>query len=321
MDIFRNFMENTTANILLDGLHLPDLLDCDILTASENFFHMDRTADFNVLICVTDGAMYVTENGRDYEIPAGGLLFLRSGLRHYGRRETPRGTRWFYAHFRLPGPPHDMPASAFAEAVSPTDKTEPERAAETSTGAGGADAESAAETDTGTGGAEPTQTPVLALPKQCAFPAGATEQMERLCALLRGSSPLHRLRAGALFYELLLRIGEGQPEEPRPIDAVCAYLTEHAREPFNKERTAANFLMSYSRLAALFKEEKGIPMGEYHNRARMEEACRLLRSTLLPVGEVADRLGFADPLYFSKKFRAFAGLSPAAYRRLSQQKY
>lgn len=321
MDIFRNFMENTTANILLDGLHLPELIDCDILTASENFFHMDRTADFNVLICVTDGAMYVTENGRDYEIPAGGLLFLRSGLRHYGRRETPRGTRWFYAHFRLPEPPHDMPAVAIAKAVSPTDKTEPERADETGTGAGGADAEAAAETGTGAGGAEPTQTPVLALPKQCALPAGATEQMERLCALLRGSSPLHRLRAGALFYELLLRIGEGQPEEPRPIDAVCAYLTEHAREPFNKERTAANFLMSYSRLAALFKEEKGIPMGEYHNRARMEAACRLLRSTLLPVGEVADRLGFADPLYFSKKFRAFAGLSPAAYRRLSQQKY
>ena len=312
MDIFRNFMENTTANILLDGLHLPDLLDCDILTASENFFHMDRTADFNVLICVTDGAMYVTEDGRDYEIPAGGLLFLRSGLRHYGRRETPRGTRWFYAHFRLPGPPH----APFAEA-----------AAETGTGANAA----------GTGGAAPTQTPdgaflraaspaedmtpALMLPKQCAFPAGATEQMERLCALLRGSYPLHRLRAGVLFYELLLRIGEGQTEEPRPIDAVCAYLTEHAREPFNKERTAANFLMSYSRLAALFKEEKGIPMGEYHNRARMQEACRLLRSTLLPVGEVADRLGFADPLYFSKKFRAFAGLSPAAYRRLSQQKY
>lgn len=295
MDIFRNFMENTTANILLDGLHLPDLLDCDILTASENFFHMDRTADFNVLICVTDGAMYVTENGRDYEIPAGGLLFLRSGLRHYGRRETPRGTRWFYAHFRLPEPPHDMPhdmphgtpADAFLRAASPAED----------------------------------MTPALMLPKQCALPAGATEQMERLCALLRGSSPLHRLRAGALFYELLLRIGEGQTEEPRPIDAVCAYLTEHAREPFSKERTAANFLMSYSRLAALFKEEKGIPMGEYHNRARMEEACRLLRSTLLPVGEVADRLGFADPLYFSKKFRAFAGLSPAAYRRLSQQKY
>lgn len=312
MDIFRDNMENSTANILLDGLHLPDLLDCDILTASENFFHMDRTADFNVLICVTDGAMYVTEDGRDYEIPAGGLLFLRSGLRHYGRRETPRGTRWFYAHFRLPGPPR----GPFAEA-----------AAETGTGANAA----------GTGGAAPTQTPdgaflraaspaetmvpALMLPKQCALPAGATEQMERLCALLRGSSPLHRLRAGALFYELLLRIGEGQTKEPRPIDAVCAYLTEHAREPFSKERTAANFLMSYSRLAALFKQEKGIPMGEYHNRARMQEACRLLRSTLLPVGEVADRLGFADPLYFSKKFRAFAGLSPAAYRRLSQQKY
>ena len=94
-------MENNIDCICLNTLALPQLCDCDILTASENFFHMDRTADFNVMIYVTDGAMYVTENGQDYDIAPGELLFLRSGLRHFGKREILRGTRWFYAHFYL----------------------------------------------------------------------------------------------------------------------------------------------------------------------------------------------------------------------------
>lgn len=38
---------------------------------------MDRMADFNVMILVTDGVMYVSENDIDYEIRAGELLFLK----------------------------------------------------------------------------------------------------------------------------------------------------------------------------------------------------------------------------------------------------
>lgn len=63
-------MENNINCILLDTVTLPLLTDCDILTASDNFCHMDRTADFNVLIYVTNGVMYVTEDEQDYEIAA-----------------------------------------------------------------------------------------------------------------------------------------------------------------------------------------------------------------------------------------------------------
>lgn len=69
----------------------------------ESFYHMDRTADFNVLIYVTEGIIYVTEDGRDYEISPGEILFLKAGLRHFGKYKTPRGTSWFYAHFNLSG--------------------------------------------------------------------------------------------------------------------------------------------------------------------------------------------------------------------------
>jgi AraC family transcriptional activator of pobA len=46
----------------------------------------------------------------------------------------------------------------------------------------------------------------------------------------------------------------------------------------------------------------------------MVEAMRLLRFTELTVGEIAHRVGYTDPLYFSRAFKRFAGRAPLAYR-------
>ena len=46
----------------------------------------------------------------------------------------------------------------------------------------------------------------------------------------------------------------------------------------------------------------------------MLEAARLLRFTDLTVGEVAYRVGFEDPLYFSRAFKRHSGEAPMAYR-------
>jgi AraC family transcriptional regulator, transcriptional activator of pobA len=46
----------------------------------------------------------------------------------------------------------------------------------------------------------------------------------------------------------------------------------------------------------------------------MVEAMRLLRFTDLTVGEVAHRVGYDDPLYFSRAFKRFAGRAPQGYR-------
>jgi AraC family transcriptional regulator, transcriptional activator of pobA len=52
----------------------------------------------------------------------------------------------------------------------------------------------------------------------------------------------------------------------------------------------------------------------------MLEAARLLRFTDLSVGEVAQRAGFADPLYFSRAFKRRHGASPQAYREHARGK-
>ena len=102
MEKSSDYMENIIALVSVDEKTLPLVSDCDILTATDSFYHIDRMADFNVMILVTDGVMYVSENDIDYEIGAGELLFLKNGLRHFGKIETLRGTRWIYVHFSLP---------------------------------------------------------------------------------------------------------------------------------------------------------------------------------------------------------------------------
>jgi AraC family transcriptional activator of pobA len=46
----------------------------------------------------------------------------------------------------------------------------------------------------------------------------------------------------------------------------------------------------------------------------MLEAMRLLRFTDLTVSEIAHRVGFGDPLYFSRAFKRHTGRAPQAYR-------
>lgn len=49
----------------------------------------------------------------------------------------------------------------------------------------------------------------------------------------------------------------------------------------------------------------------------MVEAARLLRFTDLTVGQVADQVGFTDPLYFSRAFKRQRGEAPQAFREKS----
>ena len=47
-----DYMENIIALVSVDEKTLPLVSDCDILTATDSFYHMDRMADFNVMILV-----------------------------------------------------------------------------------------------------------------------------------------------------------------------------------------------------------------------------------------------------------------------------
>ena len=68
-------------------------------------------------------------------------------------------------------------------------------------------------------------------------------------------------------------------------------------------------------LCRKFREETGTAPLAYHRLLRLKEAARLLREDRLPANEVARRLAFPSPQYFSRVFRRFAGVTPGAVRR------
>ncbi|RMD75263.1 MAG: AraC family transcriptional regulator [Lentisphaerae bacterium] len=73
--------------------------------------------------------------------------------------------------------------------------------------------------------------------------------------------------------------------------------------------------LSPSRLRARFREETGMSLGAFIRNSRIHRACTLLRSSELPVADIAQRCGFNSPVSFSRSFRQTMGISPMAYRR------
>jgi AraC family transcriptional regulator of arabinose operon len=73
--------------------------------------------------------------------------------------------------------------------------------------------------------------------------------------------------------------------------------------------------LSPTRFFAIFREQTGSSPVEHHIRLRMQAACHYLDTTALSVKEVAAKLGYDDPYYFSRIFQKILGCSPLAYRR------
>lgn len=70
--------------------------------------------------------------------------------------------------------------------------------------------------------------------------------------------------------------------------------------------------------ASLYNKTKGMmDMGisEYIIKYRLEYACKLLATTVLSIGEVAEQTGFKHPRNFSTAFKNLMGMSPSDYRK------
>jgi len=66
-------------------------------------------------------------------------------------------------------------------------------------------------------------------------------------------------------------------------------------------------------LRALFEKWVGESPQQFHTRCRIDEARRLLNQDNLSISEIALRVGFHDPRYFSRVFKQVSGMPPSQY--------
>jgi AraC family transcriptional regulator of arabinose operon len=101
--------------------------------------------------------------------------------------------------------------------------------------------------------------------------------------------------------------------DPR-IRKALRLLSEEPAEPFRVAELARRCGLSESRFAHLFREQTGQTPRQAWEEQKMRLARELLRYSSLSISEIAPRVGFDDPFYFSTRFRANTGMSPTQYR-------
>ena len=96
---------------------------------------------------------------------------------------------------------------------------------------------------------------------------------------------------------------------------LSAYVDEHLTEELTVSALCIRFHLSHSEIYSIFREYFEATPAEYIKTRRLSKACRLLRETSLPVGEIARRCGIPDYNYFSKIFKRSFSTSPREYRK------
>lgn len=68
-------------------------------------------------------------------------------------------------------------------------------------------------------------------------------------------------------------------------------------------------------LGATIKRVSGLTIMQWLNRYAIQKAKVLLRYSDLPIWEIAERMNFANPSFFSKFFKSEVGMTPGVYRK------
>lgn len=100
------------------------------------------------------------------------------------------------------------------------------------------------------------------------------------------------------------------------VGQMIQYLNEHLADKVTLEDIMKKFSMNRNRINELFVKETSMTCLNYLLKMRMNLAQIMLSETELQIGEIADRVGYADANYFIKVFKKHAGMTPSKYREL-----
>lgn len=82
------------------------------------------------------------------------------------------------------------------------------------------------------------------------------------------------------------------------------------------EELAKHFSVSTSWLSRVFRKNARMTLVDTIRQVRVQKACELLRSTKLPVQEIAELVGYQDVTYFIRMFKKREQVTPLQYRKL-----
>ena len=108
---------------------------------------------------------------------------------------------------------------------------------------------------------------------------------------------------------------ESFPVDPPWLSDALVFIMKNAHKGINASDVFAALGRSHTAVTRAFRKALGTSVVAMVAKARVDEACRLLRDTDLDIGRIASMSGYASVSYFMQAFKASKGTSPCAWRK------
>ena len=97
--------------------------------------------------------------------------------------------------------------------------------------------------------------------------------------------------------------------------ALLSYIRNHYYENISNQKLAANFGYHPVHLNRIVLEATGMSLHQYVIKLRISEALHLLQHSNLSISQIAEKVGYTNPQYFSRIFKAKTGYCPTFLRK------
>lgn len=281
--------------ISISCLPLPTFIEGNKVVFEPGDKHPNRTnLEYFVLMLMTEGCLYIAEDGKNYTVRKGEMFILRPNHHHYSWREMDRHTTYYWLHFYVSG--------RWEQANAPLTM------------------HSAIEVPT-----LHYSTPILTLHL---LKHTKLADLDKTLAVVQtlfaeSADPQHFAfwRSQQLFIDVLQSIQYYSQEESKLSllsEKVQRYLRDNFNQKITNESLSQIFHFHPNYISRALKQTIGLTPAEYLVQYRMEEAEKRLLNSDLPISEIAESIGFQSVYYFSSSFKKYTGYAPQKYRQMKQ---
>ncbi len=104
------------------------------------------------------------------------------------------------------------------------------------------------------------------------------------------------------------------PEQEETVKRAVAFIQENYSASLTVDEIASGVFLGPDHFRKLFKRVTGSSVAAFQQKLRIDEACRLLRTTKEPIKDISAAVGYGDIKAFYQAFKKLTGKTPNEYR-------
>ena len=128
---------------------------------------------------------------------------------------------------------------------------------------------------------------------------------------------INRLRCKTIFLKLIetMLVCAKMQTSSNAVDHAITYMAENYAQPISIAEIAEAVGCERRKLAYLFDKQNGMSPIQFLTEIRLKKSREILRTTTLPVREIAEMVGYPDAFYFCRVFKKQYDMTPSGFRK------